>query len=275
MNSRFVDRTLSSVGTLLRGVLFAEETAARPGLLQSLDPRVRTAFTLGMLFLALVLKSLPALGVLYGLVLLLAVASRVGFFFFLARTWLFIPFFTVLVVLPSVFSFVTPGEAAFTVGPLTATKPGLLGAALLVSRTAVSVSFAVLLSLTTRHFDLLKVLRWMGIPKVFVMVTGMTYRYIHLLLELLESSHRAVKSRVGNATGHRTGRRLVAWNMAVLWMRSYQLSEEVYGAMRSRGYRGEPVVLARFKTRPWDWGFLALAAAAGIALWAAESGGIL
>lgn len=257
MNNRYVERTLNSVLGLLRETLFAEEIAAKKGLLQAVDPRIR-AVSMGVLLgLTLFSRSLPILGCIYGLVVLLALASRISLMFFLARTWLFIPLFTAFVAIPALFDFVTPGPTALQIGPLCVTRPGILGASFFVLRVADSVSIAVLLSLTTRHFELLKVLRVFGIPQVFVMVTGMAYRYIYLLVEILENTHRALKSRIGQAVSTQKGQRLVAWNMAVLWLRSHQLSDQVYGAMRSRGYRGEPVVLDHFKTRAWDWCFLA------------------
>lgn len=256
MNNRFVERTLKGTLALLKETLFAEEIASQKGLLQSLDPRIRSVSLGALLGLTLFSKSLPILGLVYGWVLLLAVLSRIRFGFFLGRTWLFIPLFTVFVAVPALFDFVTPGSTILKIGPFYITQPGLLGASFFVVRVADSVSIAVLLSLTTRHFELLKVLRMFGIPQIFVMVTGMAYRYIYLLVEILEHTHRALKSRIGHAVSTKKGQRLVAWNMAILWLRSHQLSDQVYGAMRSRGYRGEPVVLDHFKTRPWDWCFL-------------------
>jgi cobalt/nickel transport system permease protein len=258
LKSKFADRTLQSIVALLRGALFAEEIAAKRGLLQSLDPRVRLVCILSMLGLVLFAKTLPLLMGFYSLSIMLALSSGIGLFFFLARTWFFIPLFSLFIAVPAIFQGFTPGEVVFSIGPWGVTRQGLMGAAFFISRTACSVSFAVLLSLTTRHFDLLKVLRTIGVPKVFVMVTGMTYRYIYLLLEMVENLHRAVKSRVGNATTGRGGRRFVAWNITGLWLRSHQLSEQVFGAMRSRGYRGEPVLLHGFRTRAWDWVFLSI-----------------
>jgi len=98
------------------------------------------------------------------------------------------------------------------------------------------------------------------VPQVFVMVTGMAYRYIYLLVEVLDNTHRALKSRIGSAVSTHKGQRLVAWNMAVLWLRSYQLSDQVYGAMRSRGYRGDPMVLEDFRFRIWDACFVVMVA---------------
>lgn len=138
------------------------------------------------------------------------------------------------------------------------TRQGLSGALLFVTRVTTSVSFAVLLSITTKHFELLRVLRIFKIPPVFVMTFGMCYRYIFLFVEIIENTYLAIKSRVGTSVHHKKGQSVVAWNIAHLWMRSYQLNEEVYKAMQSRGYQGEALVLDEFKTKLRDWLWLCL-----------------
>jgi cobalt/nickel transport system permease protein len=109
--------------------------------------------------------------------------------------------------------------------------------------------------MTTRHFELLRALRFFRIPQVFVMVLGICYRYIYLFVEIVENTHRAIRSRVGAGMNYRKGQHIVTWNIAHLWARSYALNEQVYNAMVSRGFRGEPVVLehARTRTRDWLW----------------------
>ena len=116
-----------------------------------------------------------------------------------------------------------------------------------------SVSFVVLLSITTRHFELLKVLRIFKIPQVFVMTLGMCYRYIFLFIGIIENTYLAIKSRVGTRIHPKRGQRIVASNIASLWQRSYRLNEDVYQAMLSRGYNGEPLVLNNFKAGWQDW----------------------
>jgi energy-coupling factor transporter transmembrane protein EcfT len=49
--------------------------------------------------------------------------------------------------------------------------------------------------------------------------------------------------------------------MAGLWLRSYRLHSQVYDAMLSRGYSGEPRVLEVFRARALDYGLLCLACA--------------
>jgi len=263
-SSNFIERSIMSALTFLKESIFADEYAARKGFLQSLDPRVKTLTFLLFIVLAIITKSIVILLCLYGLSLLLMYLSKIPVWFFLKRTWIFIPLFSIFVVIPSLFSMFSPGQAIVTLNifgyKLIITRQGLSGAELFVLRVINSVSFAVLLSITTRHFELLKVLRIFKVPKVFVMTFGMAYRYIFLFVETVENTYLAIKSRIGGRIHYKKGQHIVAWNITALWSRSYRMNEEVYNAMLSRGYQGEPVILNRFSVKPKDllWLFLVL-----------------
>ena len=244
---------MGSALAFFRQALFAEETASLPGLLQSLDPRIKAATLLSFLLLTLFTRSLAMLLLIYLLCLCLAVLSRIHLGSFLLRTWIFIPLFSLLIAIPALFSFVSPGKPILSAGFLCVTEQGIRAAGFFIGRVITSVSLTVLLSMTTRHFELLKALRAFGVPQMFVMVLGISYRYIYLFVEIVENTCRAVKSRVGSNIHYRKGQRLVTWNMAHLWKRSYHLNEQVYHAMLSRGFRGEPAALDHFQTRVRDW----------------------
>jgi energy-coupling factor transporter transmembrane protein EcfT len=87
----------------------------------------------------------------------------------------------------------------------------------------------------------------------------MCYRYVYLFVEIIQNTYLAIKSRVGYVASVKSGQGIVAWNIATLWERSYQLNEDVYKAMLSRGYRGEPAVLNDFKVKARDWLWLFIA----------------
>ena len=252
----FVERSIRGALSFFKEAIFADETAGLPGVLQSLDPRMKIVTVLLCLLLVLFTRSLAVLGMLYLLSMLLAVVSRIRLGFFLERTWIFIPLFSLLIAIPAMFSFVSPGDPVFTLGPFHVTRQGLVAAGFFIGRVITSVSLVVLLSMTTRHFDLLKALRFFGIPQMFVMVLGICYRYLYLFVEIVEHTHRAIRSRVGSHLHYQKGQKVVAWSIAHLWMRSYALNEQVYNAMVSRGFRGEPVALHRFRTRSRDWFWL-------------------
>jgi cobalt/nickel transport system permease protein len=240
--------------------IFSDQYAGKSGLLQSLDPRIKTISIFLFIILALLARNIYILAGLYAICLFLTYCSRINLGVFLKRTWIFIPLFSLFIALPAVFGFFTPGEPVikFKIAGVIfiITRQGLSGAGLFVARVVTSVSFSVLLSLTTRHFQLLKVLRIVGIPQVFVMTLGMCYRYVFLFVEIIENMYRAIKSRVGTRLYYKRAQNIVAGNIAFLWGRSLQLNEEVYRAMLSRGYRGEPVILEDFKMRPRDWFWL-------------------
>lgn len=251
--------------SFLKESVFAEEYALKKGFLQSLDPRMKTAGFFLVVIQIMLTKNIGVLLGLYSLCLIMAGLSRVNLGFFLKRTWVFIPLFSLFIAVPALFSIFTPGEAltVLHIGPwkFIITRQGLAGATLFIVRVATSVSFVILLSLTTRHFVFLKVLRVFGVPQIFVMTLGMCYRYIFLFIELIENTYLAIKSRVGIRVRPESGRHIAVWNIASLWLRSCRLNEDVYIAMLSRGYRGEPIALNDFKTKPRDWLWLVVVAA--------------
>ena len=258
-NNNFIERSLTGALSFIKESIFADEYASQDGFLQSLDPRIKAATFLFFVLQVLFTKNIIILLYLYALCLMLTQVSKIDLLFFLKRTWVFIPLFSLFIAIPAVFSVFTPGEALVTFSliglQLTITHQGLSGAELFVMRVITSVSFVVLLSITTKHFGLLKVLRIFKIPQVFVMTLGMCYRYIYLFVEIIENTYLAIKSRVGTRLHYKRGQHVVAWNIAHLWQRSYHLNEDVYKAMLSRGYAGEPALLTdfRFKAKDLAW----------------------
>jgi cobalt/nickel transport system permease protein len=89
----------------------------------------------------------------------------------------------------------------------------------------------------------------------------MCYRYIYLFAEIIENTYLAIKSRVGISLHYKKGQGIVASNIANLWQRSIMMNQEVYNAMLSRGYTGEPKLLHRFNTviSDWVWLFFSMA----------------
>lgn len=247
----FVARTLADLSGALESALLADETASRPGLLQCLDARVKLLGLLGFIVAAGFARGFAPLLALHALSLSLAVASALPAGWFLKRVWVFIPTFTGLVALPAIFNLLTPGPAALTIlGPLSLgpllladglslTWSGLRVASLLILRVGTSVSFALLLVLTTRWTSLLNALRVLKVPIAFVLVLAMTHRYIYVLLHVVNNAFLARESRSVGRLSAGENRRWLGATMGSLLGKSYHLSGEVYLAMLSRGFRGE------------------------------------
>jgi cobalt ECF transporter T component CbiQ len=241
----FVEKTLGGAAGLLRQAMFSEDLAARPGLLQRLDARTKLAAAVALLVAAGLIPSIPALVAFYAFTLVLAWLSRLPVGFFVKRVWLFVPIFTGLVVAPAAFSFITPGDIVVPLGtwfghPVGLTGQGLHAAGLMVIRVATSISLVVLLTLTTPWTKLLAALRSLRVPKMFVAVLGMAYRYLFHLLGSVTDMYTARKARmVGAETDVTSGRAFVAASAGALFGKAQALSDEVHMAMVARGYTGE------------------------------------
>lgn len=249
-NNNFIERSIMGALAFLKNSVFSEEYAQKKGLLQLIEPRSKAFGIFLFVIVALFIKDTLLLFCFYGLCLLLAYLSRINLGFFLKRTWIFIPLFSLFIALPALFDVFSPGQQLFSFNILSAqlviTRQGIASALLFVVRVITSVSLVVLLTLTTKHFELLRSIRLFGVPQVFVMVLGMCYRYIYLFVEVIENSYLAIKSRVGTSIRYQRGQRIVGWHIASLWNRSAQLNQEVYSAMLSRGFSGETILLNEF-----------------------------
>ena len=257
-SSGFVGKTVSDITQALERSIFSEEQARFPGLLQQIDPRVKVLALLALIVVVALLRHIPAIVAVYFLGLALAVASRLPLGSFLKRSLIGIPLFAILVALPSLF--VMPGQqvAGFQLTEgirFGISDNGLHSAALLVTRVAASVTLALLLVFTTHWADLLQSLRALHVPQAFVMVLGMTYRYLFLLLRLTNDMFLARTSRtIGRTTGGQD-RRWMAATGGTLVGKSLKMSEDVYMAMISRGFAGEIRTIDRVKTSDTDWLF--------------------
>jgi cobalt/nickel transport system permease protein len=264
-SNNFIERTTIAALSFLKEAVFAQDYALKAGFLQSLDPRVKIITFLLLIFQALFATRITILCWLYLFCLSLVVVSKIKLWFFLKRTWVFIPLFSLFIALPAIFS---PGQAwltlDLTVIKLIISRQGLASAAIFVARLVTCLSWVVLLSLTTKHFALLKALMIFKIPQIFIMVLGMAYRYIYLFIEIIQNTYLAIKSRIGFGVRYQPGQEIVAWNIACLWERSSGINEEVYKAMLSRGWGGQALSWEDFKLRGKDglW-FLAV----GVIIW--------
>lgn len=264
----FLDRTLASLAEAARDALVGERWAGRPGLLQRLDPRARLVGLLALVVAASLLHRPASLAALYLLALLLAVSSRVPLRALHNRLWLGVLSLALVAALPASLSVATPGTAVVVLlrrPYLAVTTPGLEQMALLLCRTAASVSLVMLLALTTRWHELLRALRALLLPPLFVAVLTMTYRYLAVLAQVALDTFTARRSRSLGASGAREGRGFVGGAMATLFGRTLSLADEIHGAMRSRGWDGEAPRAAPMRLRGGDLAWLGAICLAALA----------
>jgi cobalt ECF transporter T component CbiQ len=241
----FVEQTIGGAAGLLRQAMGSEDSASARGLLQRLEPRVKVVALFGLLVVTAFVRHIPVLLGMYGATLALAAASKLSVSSFVRRVWLFIPIFTGIVVAPAMLNVVTHGPIVVPLGSwfghrLGFTEQGLTSAGLIITRVATSISLVVLLTLTTPWSKLLAALRALRVPRMFILVLGMAYRYVFHLLDAVTDMYTARKARtVMRGANAASGRSFVAASAGSLFGKAHTLSEEVHLAMVARGYRGD------------------------------------
>ena len=253
----FLEKTLHRLAGAMEAAARADNSGAAHGFLQKLDPRGKLAGLLGLIFVAAAASRLPAILAIFVCALLLAAASGTSVFRQVARLWGGIFLFTGAIVLPAVL--LTPGAVLFQLPWVgwTVSGPGLRSAAGLLARAETTATLAALLVLTTPWAHLLKALRTLRCPPLFIVMLSMTYRYIFLLLGVAQAFFEARRARRVGELGGSQRRQMAVSSAAVLLSKSVQLGGEVYEAMQARGYRGEVHVLDGFRMKPLDWTVLA------------------
>ncbi|MBI4743664.1 MAG: cobalt ECF transporter T component CbiQ [Actinobacteria bacterium] len=259
----FIDKTINALLKLLKEFYSEERYSQKDGLLQTVNPEIKIATMVFFLIYISLTRKLEILILFYLLTLSTAFFSKIKNSFFIKRVWFFIPLFSGIIALPSMFNLITPGRQLlvlyhlnekyfFIPQELAITKEGFFGALVFVSRVAVSVSMVVLLTLTTKWNDLFKALKVFKIPDVFILVFGMTFRYILMFIEIVKEMHLAYKSRLIGALKVKENQRWIASQIAFVFNKSFKMSNDVYLAMVSRGFTGEVKTLSDFKIKKVD-----------------------
>jgi cobalt/nickel transport system permease protein len=268
----WLEKTLAGIAGNIERAIFTERHARLDGFLQRMDPRAKLGMFLIVVLAASLTSSYLVLVTIYAVTLVAAIASRIPTDFFVKRVWLGVPLFAGIVVLPSIFFIPGPRLFELAIGPfvIAPSLNGVLGAILLVMRVGVSVSLAVLLVMTTPWADILKSLRALRVPQVFVLILSMTYRYIFLFLHTVNGIFLARKSRIVARTRGAEQRRWIGGTMGALMSRSFKMSNDVYGAMLARGFSGEMRAYSAYRMTTRDWLILAGSVAIVVALLGVE-----
>jgi len=266
MSRSFLESTTLGFGRALTRAMLSEETARERGLLQSLDPRVRVLGLFALVLAVTLSHKLVVVAALLAMSVVMAVLSRVTLFTLAKRVWLIVLGFTGVIALPALF--LTPGRPVAALGGLVITSQGLHTAALLILRVETAVTLTTLLVLCTPWAHVLKALRALRLPKEAIVMMAMTYRYLFLLVETANQMFESRRSRTVGVLRPEEQRRVAARTAGVLLSKSFALSNDVYMAMQSRGFRGDVQVLSHWRLTMWDWvGLLSFLFAGSLAVW--------
>lgn len=209
---------------------YLDRYARNNSLLHRLDARAKLILIIALIILVAQVRH-PGIGfilALIGLIIWLCLIARIPLDYLLLRSAVVLPF-SGLATLSTAFSY----DGGFTI-----TQAGLHRTAALLLRSWIAVCFMILLINTTPFDRLLKALRSLKVPGIFVLLLSFLYRYLYLLWDEVERMQRARNLRY---FGGRFGKQipLLGRLAAALFLRSYERAERVQKAMMARGWTGE------------------------------------
>jgi len=219
----------------------------------ALDGRVKFILTVAFILTASLTPyaAWPVYILLLATIMSVEILSRLGIGYVQRRASLALPF--VLAALPLVFSIEGTTLFSMRLGSWTPTA-SLEGLERFISvglKSWLSIQAAIVLTSSTSFPDLLQAMRAVRLPRLLVAMFGLMWRYLFVLADEAVRLMRARAARSGRpapsagGAGPRPMPRL-AWRARVaggmagnLFLRAFDRSDRIYGAMLSRGYDGE------------------------------------
>lgn len=262
----FLRKTLTQINTIFVQEIYAAELASKKGFLQWIDARCKILILLTFMLITNLSHSFLILGSCLLISLIYAKLSLVNIKTIVKRVWLLMPLFLLVCSLPALLNLVVSGKPivyliqanphSWLPNGLFLSDNGVMVVAKLVLKSGISLTFAYLLLVTTNWSELISALHRFKISQVFIAILDMTYRYIFLLAKIaLQMSEARFLRSVANLP-HAENRRFVGHLMALIFIKSSYLAEEVNSAMRLRGNLGKISTLKKFRLTTSDYVFV-------------------
>jgi cobalt/nickel transport system permease protein len=132
-----------------------------------------------------------------------------------------------------------PGSTLISYGPIHLTFEGVALFVTLIVKTLTGVSYSLVLLMTTKYNYLTHIISKV-LPYPLSQIALLTYRFLFLMLEGLESMVIAMKCRGGlKLSGIRKHGKFYGSVFALAFIRSFDKADQVAKAMQSRGYQGK------------------------------------
>lgn len=219
--------------------LFSDSSARRDHVMRRLDVRLKITVA-AVLFAAILCATKPVFPLsVCALSVAVMLAVKVPRKLVLGR---FLPPLGIVSVIVVLQALMTGETAAFSVSlggwVVTATHEGIAQGILTGSRVFGAVSVLLLLGNVTPPDEIFRGLRWFGMPKLWVELAMLMYRYIFVFLDGAADMATAQKVRLGY-TGFRNSLSSVGKLMGAVVVRAVEQSLATHEAMVARGYQGE------------------------------------
>jgi len=252
--SSYIEKGIRLLSEMItRGYLNVNQESGK-GFFQKLDPRVKVIFLIFFVVTVSLKRHIFPEAVIAVFVFLMVASSRINLVQFYKKIVGLTFVFGFLVVFPSAFNIVTPGELILPIihlsqphefmiynipGEIGLTRQGIDGVMMLCLRMMNSLAISLLVIYTTPFHRIIKALQVFRVPQALVLIITLSYKYIFIFAKTIEGMYFARKSRfVGMARGDEA-RTWVAGRIAHIFRKAMSRYEEVFRAMAARGFAEE------------------------------------
>jgi len=234
-----VPQSLRDLVESSESLVYIEDLSNKPGLMQSINPLINLVVVVFMIVASLYIFSLSYLALICIIPFVLALASKVPLKYLISRT-VFIPAFAAFISIPVLF--ITPGHPVLATNMsiinLIVTSEGVVRFLVFSIRLWFCVASLSLLILSTGFDKMLKLLSSLKVPPMIVQMFSLTYRYFFVSIHETQSFLIAKEARtyIHRRTMNYQALKDFGSILAALFIRTYERSERVYLAMKSRGF---------------------------------------
>ena len=224
-----------------------------------LDPRIKLIFATIYSFIVALSDQFPALLAALCLSFILIGVARLNIRDVARRVALANGLILLFwLVLPITFK----GEPLFYLGPLAASKEGLLLSARITLRSnAILLAFIALVA-SSSVSTLGYALNSLRVPQKLVHLLLMTYRYVFVIEQEYQRLNRAARIRGFEPKTNMHTYKALAYFAGMIFVRASARAERVSQAMLCRGFKGRFYCLREFSLSPLDWTWSVLMTAA-------------
>lgn len=264
----FVEKGINHLADVIKRGYIPSELLPKNGLFQKIDPRIKILFLIFFILVVSLRKDLPSELYVSIFIFALALLSRLKVVTFYRRIFLFGFIFGFLIALPSAFNFITEGEIILPVAtfsrpydlwiyhvPATIgiTKEGMFGVAMLTMRVINSLSLSFLVLYTTPFPDMVRALKILKVPDIFLIIISLCYKYIFIFSKTIEDMYLAKRARMLREDDNKKAREWIAGRLALIFRKTQFRCEEVFRAMVGRGFSDSIKLYDFGKMRAMDW----------------------
>jgi cobalt/nickel transport system permease protein len=244
----FIEKTIENIDAAFKQMFFSSAVADKNGLLQKISPKYKVLSAIIFVVISQLIRNVHILLFIYLYLLLLAYLSKLSPFSLIKRVLMIAGFISGIVLIPCIFNIVVPGTPIFFITKnFYITSEGVTDAFRILMHTILSITIIFLFTSTSRWNELLSSLKSLYVPKIFVMVIEMAYRYVYLLLKITLDMFLSRKSRSIGKLDLETKKKVLNNTLSNMLLKTLYITDEAYKAMLSRGYIGKPKFLNRYK----------------------------